>query len=165
MRSRIESRIEGKLVKTESCWNWIGGHNGRGYGTAFNEKSRKEYVHRISYRLWVGPIPGGKMVLHSCDNPRCCNPNHLFLGTQKDNMGDCKIKGRSPRGEKNGHAVVRPEMVSQIKDLYASGEITQQEVADTFGLTRGMVHGIVIGRNWTHLDPRIIKVKKVRRNR
>lgn len=86
---RFWSRIE----KTESCWIWKGSTNGRGYGH-FRYDGKLRYTHRLAYTYCVGPIPGGLLVLHKCDNPPCCNPGHLFLGSHKDNIQDAIQKGR-----------------------------------------------------------------------
>ena len=78
------------------CWLWTGGVAGNGYGyLSLGRRSEgMEYAHRVSYRIHVGMIPNHKMVLHKCDVPNCVNPDHLFLGTQFDNMQDCSKKER-----------------------------------------------------------------------
>lgn len=78
-----------------SCWPWLGPRNQKGYGLAATG-SRTEAAHRVAWTLTHGPIPQGKFALHRCDNPPCCNPRHLFLGTQIDNMADMRRKGRHP---------------------------------------------------------------------
>lgn len=94
-------RFWAKVVKGESkndCWKWIGSKNGVGYGKlALPGRSSVSgiiYAHRYSYELHFGPIPDGLQVLHRCDNPECCNPDHLFVGTQSDNMKDANLKRR-----------------------------------------------------------------------
>lgn len=82
---------------TQQCWNWTGPVNSSGYGS-LGFKGRKEGVHRISYEVAYGPFDRKMFVLHRCDNPRCVNPAHLFLGTQKDNMQDALQKGRCRQG-------------------------------------------------------------------
>jgi len=75
------------------CWHWKGARNTDGYGNLRrNKKSCK--AHRIAWEITNGPVPNGFYVLHKCDNPLCCNPNHLFLGTQKENVDDMTAKGR-----------------------------------------------------------------------
>lgn len=101
-----------KVDKSGSCWVWTGYRVQFGYGIITTAK-RRERAHRVSYRLHVGPIPDGLLVLHKCDNPPCVNPDHLFLGTDLDNKEDCKRKGRLGirYGQslkthcKNGHAL------------------------------------------------------------
>lgn len=77
------------------CWEWNACQYKNGYGKFALTRSNAVYSHRLAYELTYGSIPNGLYVCHSCDNPRCCNPNHLFAGTQTDNMQDCKRKGRN----------------------------------------------------------------------
>lgn len=106
-----------KVVKGPECWEWSGATNGsKGYGVMWAPEvghSGRAYVHRVSYMLAFGPIADGMFVLHRCDNPKCVRPEHLFLGTNTDNMRDCAAKGRvhTNRGMrrthcKNGHELV-----------------------------------------------------------
>ena len=106
----VEERFWEKVKKSTDCWNWTAGTNSKGYGRILN--SRKECegeisAHRLSWVLHNGPIPEGLQVLHNCDNPPCVRPDHLFLGTNLDNMRDKKNKGRSANSNKevciNGH--------------------------------------------------------------
>lgn len=81
--------------KENDCWEWTGGTQSRGYGITGIPKTRKKIVtHRASYEAFIGEIPKGLYVCHKCDNPPCCNPNHLFVGTQKENLQDMVRKGR-----------------------------------------------------------------------
>ena len=87
-------RFLDRVQKQESgCWVWTGANNGLGYGV-MRLGLKQVYAHRFSYEQFVSPIPDGLCICHKCDNPRCVNPDHLFLGTQKDNMQDCSRKGR-----------------------------------------------------------------------
>lgn len=91
-------RLNKYVVKSDTgCWSWCGTKDGRGYGTISNRLGSgfsPEKAHRVSYELYVGEIPNGMVICHKCDNPECTNPDHLFAGTQKENMQDCSRKNR-----------------------------------------------------------------------
>lgn len=96
-RVRFESKVE--RIPFHTCWEWTGSlmtrsDEGHRYGS-FYYGGRSELAHRVSWLISRGPIPEGLWVLHRCDNPGCVNPDHLFLGTQTDNMQDCARKGRA----------------------------------------------------------------------
>lgn len=96
-----EVRFWAKVEKTDTCWNWIGGKNW-GYGCFFLTNPRRSAkAHRHSWEMHNGPIPVGLVVCHRCDNRACVRPDHLFLGTCKDNMQDCVAKGRFNGGRRN----------------------------------------------------------------
>jgi hypothetical protein len=94
----IFERLERYQVKREGCWGWTGNTDDRGYGTLSSRDKSKtlspEKAHRVSFEGAFGPVPDGLNICHHCDNPPCTNPDHLFAGTQKDNMVDCSKKGR-----------------------------------------------------------------------
>lgn len=94
-RPNLEQRFWKKVHKTDSCWLWTGAKFKSGYGQ-IDDKGKTLRAHRVSYELRYGVTPGDFHVLHSCDNPPCVNPSHLFLGTVKDNMRDCISKNRHP---------------------------------------------------------------------
>lgn len=93
-------------VTPSGCWNWAKSRNKDGYGLKYAD-GRKHYAHRWMYEQHKGRIPEGHGVLHSCDNPACVNPEHLFTGTQKDNMQDCIRKGRMNVAKNATHLHVR----------------------------------------------------------
>src|SRR6185437_14892993 len=107
----------------DKCWIWRAGlHDADGYG-GFYLNGDHSRSHRVSYVIHCGDIPDNMVVCHSCDNPPCCNPNHLFLGTRKQNMEDCKAKGRIPlrRGTANANARLNEEDVHEIRSLLSKG--------------------------------------------
>lgn len=96
-----KERFWQRVAHSSECWLWTGPKVGRGYGkTHWNGKTAR--AHRVAWEITYGPIADGMCVLHKCDNPACCRPDHLFLGTYADNNRDMKKKGRTARGEQNG---------------------------------------------------------------
>jgi hypothetical protein len=122
-----------------SCWEWSG-RLVDGYGIV-RINGYPERAHRYSYQLFVGKIPGELFVCHTCDNRRCVNPEHLFLGTHQDNMDDMVTKGRH-----GGHSYSRrPDKGEEvmIKELYVPRKVTQTELADLFGVSVVSVRRLV----------------------
>jgi hypothetical protein len=107
----------------DECWLWRGAVRRRGYGV-FSLNGRSVVAHRLAYELATGEAPGEKLVCHRCDNPRCCNPAHLFLGTHTDNVRDMleKGRGRPPRGEQHHSAKLTVTAVREIRRRRAAGE-------------------------------------------
>lgn len=108
-------------------------------------------AHRISYRIYNGEIPYGMYVCHHCDNPRCVNPEHLFLGTQADNMHDCAVKGRKTPsgsiGERHGMSKLSASQVIEIRERNSHGE-RGSELADEYGMSRAAISLIVNRHIW-----------------
>ena len=107
------------------------------------------YAHRIAHELFVGPIPDGHVVRHSCDRPICVQPAHLSHGTQRDNVDDAMSRDRIRRHERHGRAKLTEEQVAEIRYRYSAGGVTQRELGDEFGVGDQMISRIVRNRNWT----------------
>lgn len=132
------------------CRDWIGHRHKDGYG-ALSYHRRYWLAHRLAWLLTHGDIPEGSCVCHACDNPLCCNPSHLFLGSHSDNMHDMKRKGRRMRvntGEKNGRAKLTEEQVRQIRASYKTGAVRQIDLAARYSVTQSMISAIVRGAFW-----------------
>ena len=141
-----------RVKKTNGCWEWQGAVSDTGYGKACIGHQRTMNAHQLAYILTHGPIPKGHVVCHRCDNRRCVNPDHLFLGTQGDNVRDMTAKGRNryvPRyGEDNPSSKLTREDVSEIRRRWARGGIRQIDLAHMFSVSDTQISNIVRGKHW-----------------
>lgn len=151
----LTERFWPKVNQTGSCWNWTGPivattGRGRAYVQLIDGKRKFGAAHRIAWELSNGPIPKGMVVCHRCDNPICCRPDHLFLGTQADNMADMVAKGRQRNGinpgEKNGSVKLTDEQVAQLRQDRVTG-MTYSELGRRYGIGKSQVCRIVRGLN------------------
>lgn len=149
-RERLLAKI---TMKMEGCWLWTGATHAFGYGVICVRHGKGNMVaHRAMWIEHNGPIPDGLQVLHKCDNPPCCNPDHLFLGTKKDNMQDMISKGRQKhdKGEKASKARLTERDVVDLRRL-ALGGIARKELERIYGLTKSGVAAIIRRRAWKHV--------------
>ncbi len=131
----------------DECWFWNAAQYHDGYGHLTLQC--KDYrAHRVSYFLTHGPFPDELFLLHSCDMPLCVNPKHLTPGTHQANVTDCVTKKRHSFGESNGHAILTFEQVHEIRMAYETEDITQQKLADRYGVSIGLICGIINRKRW-----------------
>lgn len=139
----------------DGCWEWRGAKNRLGYGMLSGPEFKGGVVraHRFAYALLIGPIPKGMVICHRCDNPSCCNPDHLFAGSQSDNIHDMWRKGRNrtPYGERASAAVLTEAQVREIRDVYARGAMNGVEIAACYGIGRSTVYSIINQETWKHV--------------
>jgi hypothetical protein len=140
-----------RLVSPGECWEWTGYVNKHGYGvTSWDQKSMLS--HRKAYKLTTGALPDdGKVLCHTCDNPPCCNPAHLFVGTGSENMQDSIAKGRFRRacGDANGKTKLLTPAVLDVRARFSRGE-TQTEISRELNINRSTVRNIVHRRTWKY---------------
>lgn len=160
----LAERFHESIEKSDDgCWLWTRrSKTAYGYGQIWELKSeggRKWESHRLSWTLHRGPIPAGMSVLHRCDIAACCNPDHLFLGNQQDNMRDMREKGRNflgyklnpPRGELNRKARFTEDDVRRMRALRAQG-MNYAAIGRLFQADRAVIHNIVIRKSWKHVE-------------
>lgn len=131
-----------KVEKTDTCWLWIAGGHKFGYGE-FRESGKLIRAHRFSYELHNGPIKDSKSVLHTCDNPRCVNPNHLYIGTQIENGRDTSIRDRV------GTRKLTPSDIPEIRKQLSANEADSQ-ISKKFGVTAACIYSIRSGKTWRY---------------
>jgi len=135
------------IRKTPTCWIWTGTKITDGYG-GFQVKGKQYLTHRFSYNLFIGQIPEGLCVLHTCDNRLCVNPNHLWLGTKKDNSRDRDSKNRQASGPRNGRAKLSLKQVQEIRQKYRWYSYGQERLAKEYKVSRSAIEYILMGKTW-----------------
>ena len=150
MNKTIIARFWEKVDKTGDCWEWTAYKNRQGYGV-FGLGRKSVLAHRVAWTLVEGDIPHGVCVLHTCDNPQCVSPEHLFLGSNQDNMDDKVQKGRQSRlrGSKNGRATLTERDVLEIRSLYP--RMYQYQLAGLFGVSQPTICKVVNRNSWAHI--------------
>lgn len=136
------------------CWIWMGSKLRAGYG-----QFRGTKAHRVAYQLTKGPIPKKLFACHKCDRPECVNPDHIFIGTAKDNMEDKMRKGRQgdsgtktpPSGSKNVKAKLNEVQVLEIRKIYQSGKLSSSELARSYNVTKSTICCIIRRKTWNHI--------------
>lgn len=126
------------------CWLWIASSHKQGYGWFGTE-----LAHRIAWSYPDYLIPDGLCILHSCDNPKCCNPKHLFLGTQLENIQDKVNKNRQSKisGEKHHSCRISDKQIEEIRERYAKGGVLYKTIAQDMGIAIGTVGRFVTGKH------------------
>ena len=148
----VSKRFWSKVETSPHCWNWLGSLTYNGYGRFSLTAKKGLRAHRFAFEDFYGEIPKGLQVCHHCDNPKCVRPDHLFLGTMKENVDDRERKGRGDgknrRGEKHPYSKLTENDVYGIRRLYQFGGISQDKLAEKFGVSQSQIWRIVHGKNW-----------------
>lgn len=135
------------------CWKWIGAcdKSGRGRIASIGRNGVPALAYRVSWLIHHGEIPSGFDVCHKCDNPNCVNPDHLFVGTRKDNMRDAHSKGRIQKGSSRPLAKLNEADVVEILNAHFFHKSTNQSLADRFNVSHQRISKIVNRRIWRHV--------------
>jgi DNA-binding XRE family transcriptional regulator len=153
-RKSLEERFWSKVnIKgVEDCWEWTGTKIFNGYGKIIIDNKMK-LAHRVAWELDRGrKVPKDKIIRHwKCDNPPCCNPIHLRLGTHKDNINDKVCKNRQAKGE----VIIQSKLIEieiiRIRRYWNTGDYTQQSLADFYGVNQQQISKIVNDKSWKHI--------------
>ncbi len=153
---RFWSKVSKENEWLAGCWEWTASLNTHGYGQFVLHPYLRRIpfsAHRVSYFLAHKKLPQNIQVCHHCDNRKCCNPQHLFLGTHQDNVDDCVRKGRQTRtrGEAHGNAILTEEQVKQIRILNAVDKVRSVELSKRFKVSKSTICAIIYGNRWAHI--------------
>jgi hypothetical protein len=156
--TKVFARFMAKVTVGDGCWTWTAARNSQGYGMFGFRGINANRAHRVAWMMFRGEIPAGIHVLHTCDNPSCVKPSHLFLGTPADNSADMVRKGRhqtgaawNPRGELNPKSKCTEVGIREIRALSLAG-IGAVEIGRRFHISRFAVWSIVTRRSWPHVS-------------
>ena len=149
---RFWSKVDVRGV--EDCWEWLAGKRTGGYGV-IRIKSKSCAASRVSWILHNGEIADGLCICHKCDNPACVNPNHLFLGTYKDNAQDMVAKGRQgtckAKGEKSGRSKLSEKQVIEIREKYITFSPSIRQLAKEYCVPSSTLYDIISYITWKHI--------------
>lgn len=141
-----------KVKQGPGCWEWAGAIGTHGYGR-FGINNKTFQAHRVSYEMFYHKIYFKELhVCHTCDNRKCVNPKHLFLGTKQDNVTDCVSKQRHIYGERSSLAKLTLNEVKEIRHKYKNKELTQCELAELYGTTGPNISHIVNYKSWRQCE-------------
>lgn len=141
----------------DKCWQWqLSDKSKYGKMTITSNKKQTSFsAHRLAYFIYYGVDPIGNIILHSCDNPKCVNPNHLSLGTSQDNSKDMIQKGRGLNqfegGEKHHHARLTAEIVIELRKLFAEGSHSVSELSNKYNIDPSAISRIINRKRWNHI--------------
>ena len=142
------------------CWKYLASPSQRygKYSKKIDGKWKLLGAHRYAWEQYFGEIPEGLFVCHHCDNPFCCNPYHLFIGTGSDNQLDSVRKGRDAKynivpqlGEKHHSAKLTEEQVIELRERYATGGVTQFQLADEYGIAQQNISKAILRKSWKNI--------------
>lgn len=154
MRKVTLEWLKSRCDCSSGCWVWTGSRTRKykGYGQTWYG-GRKTLVHRVAAELSGMDLSTGLLVLHKCDNPLCCNPDHLFLGTTQDNSDDMIVKGRlvTLRGDERKSPKLREDQVLEIRKIYSEGGVTQRQLAKKYNVDQRLIWGVVNREFWKHI--------------
>jgi hypothetical protein len=142
-----------QIGRPQDCWPWLRGRDGKGYG-AFAYRGRVLIASRLAWAIEHGSVPQDMQVLHTCDNPPCCNPRHHYLGSHESNVADRVARKRQTthRGASNVRAKLTAEQVAELLDLYHVHDWLQRDLAERYGISQRTVSAIVRRESYREVE-------------
>jgi DNA-binding CsgD family transcriptional regulator len=159
----VKERIENSIISKESCW--LTNYSKNSKKPSISIEGVRYLLTRVIYKLYKGKDPGELYVCHTCDNPRCINPDHLWLGTCADNMADKKNKNRQTKGSIVPSSKLTEEKVIEIKKLLIENKLTLKEIKNRFGVGNRTISEINSGKRWSHVEGVGTKIRTTRGGR
>lgn len=159
-KAGASERLFARVVKLDSgCWEWQGYRMPFGHGQIQGDDGKVTTTHRVAWSSVHGPVPEGLVVRHRCDNPPCCNPDHLEVGTAADNTNDALVRGRFAVGERHPNTRLTDQQVHEIRAEYRVFTIpgrrgrhsNKADLAERYGVSKSHIKEIVAGRERTHV--------------
>lgn len=148
----LDTRLRniGWTVTESGCWEWNGSLDSHGYGQLAVNRGRPWKAYRIAYEAWVKVPEPNVDICHTCDNPRCINPAHLFEGSRQDNITDMVNKRRQANGERKTNHKLKDDQVDAIREEYSAGGVYQRDIALKYGVSQAQISNVVLGKNRKH---------------
>jgi HNH endonuclease len=148
----VEDRLWAKVNRQgiDDCWEWTGYRNVKGYGQIKLSDGKVDRTHRVALRSTGVKVGFGDVVMHKCDNPPCCNPSHLSVGTIEGNTADMVAKNRhsSAKGSKSANSKLTEKQVREIRDRYSDRKTSTKKISDIYGVSQPTISYILIGKIW-----------------
>lgn len=158
-QEKVLQRFLSKIQKTDTCWLWTASKNGQGYANITAYKNGKTFMaigSRVAWELFRGPVPEGLCVLHTCDVRHCVNPEHLFLGTKRDNSDDMIRKGREKhiglKGPLNPNSKLTWKQARQIRSLYATGDFSERFLSEIYKVSHSVIRDVLTNKSYITND-------------
>lgn len=148
--AQVDREPTDPVAKAKGCWLWTGAKDKNGYGR-IRVNGRQMHAHVFSWEIRYCPMPPGKWGLHTCDNPSCVNPEHVYPGTPQANVQDRMEHGRAMRGEENHKAKLTAEQVKSIRAAWEAGQHNKSEIARQYNVTNMLVGKIIRRELWKHI--------------
>lgn len=147
----VKEKIQRSIVidQTSGCWLWQKAKEAFGYGV-IRADNKRYLAHRLSYKVYNGKLDDKLLVLHKCDVPACINPDHLYMGTYKNNMEDCVRRGRFASRDRKPNAKLKSTDIQTIKNLYFAEKLTHKEIAHVYKVSIRLIGDVVNEKRWSN---------------